>query len=148
MAIQVYRSMSIVNAILSLYTNYIHHFFTTSFTHHVPTHQYDRKMCLAVEMLFFPHCDTHLCTLCDLRPGNFLIVYLPSSFYKFLSTSLPNWLLFPLWNKGPSTDYDMMEEMCGKRLHSKRGLSSLDFVNNMNFEVFITWSGAKFVENL
>ena len=97
---------------------------------HVPTHQYGRKMCFVVEMLFFPHRDTHLCILCDLRPGNFLIVYLPpSSFYKFLfdfyllSTSLPNWLLFPLWNKGPSTDYNMMEEMCGKRPHSKRDLS-------------------------
>ena len=55
-----------------------------SFTH-VPTHQYDRKMCLVVEMLFFPHCDTHLCTLCDLRPGNFLIVYLPSSFCIFFT---------------------------------------------------------------
>ena len=88
------------------------------------------EKCALLSKGFFPHCDTHLCIFCDLRPGNFLIVYLPpSSFYKFLfdfyllSTSLPNWLLLPLWNKGPSTDYDMMEEMCGKRPHSKRDLS-------------------------
>ena len=88
------------------------------------------EKCALLSKGFFPHCDTHLCIFCDLRPGNFLIVYLPpSSFYKFLfdfyllSTSLPNWLLFPLWNKGPSTDYNMMEEMCGKRPHSKRDLS-------------------------
>ena len=115
------------------------------------------EKCALLSKGFFPHCDTHLCIFCDLRPGNFLIVIC----HHHHSTSF--YLTFIFYPPPCQIDFCSHYETrglqqiitwwkkCAENVHTAKGtchLSSSFFLNDMNFEVFITWSCAKFVENL